>query len=668
MAKKAWIQKSFEGGWATDLKVGIKNSQAFTQGLDHRRSPSQLTVLPGMTREDANIVDDLVQNEVMTSSGVSYSLGSAGNVYRRSTAGVWSNIGNIGSNGYFGLDYRQDQDSLYLCGSNSVSLLNPISNSPALTEGYYGTSQSLYNNSSLAGFNVNANQSASNLSTAILTTFNETNPQKRYFQSDIEPLGSIAPYITNKGSGDWTLTLHDGLNNVLGTVTILNANLVNNQFNLFTFASQVRINVAATNNTSGTNSGGAQTYHFHLTSTVADGTVSSTANNDLSTCDMQLWADRMVISQNGMHPMTTFQQFICIGNERYLSVWEPLGDPNPSNTEWQRHRLVFPPFYQVCGITVFNEFLAIACEQITNNSTTVQDGIIFFWDGLSSTYNFFTQIPEGAPYGIQAHKNALYYFSSGNWYTISGPQATPTKIRKFADNDNIYTTASTTTVINPYASTVRKGNLLMAYPSKTTNPILQYGVYSWGSVDNNWPDSFGYNYILSTGSQNYSSSNNLQIGMVQNFGDLLHVSWRDDLNGGYGVDAVYNTSLPAPYSTWNSLIFDNGYTGKQKEADYMEATWLPLPNGVTVVLKYQINRGGWIYSNGSTPTSVNGYTNTNTWLDGDGYARLDIGESTQPSRFNELQIGIDIYCSSTTSPTITSASFVFDDLNQEQLQ
>lgn len=664
MSKKPLILSNFSGGWATDKKVGIEHSFAYSQSVDFRKSPSQITPLSRTAREDNGVVRDLVQNSAMVSNGSIYSIGSSGQFYKRTTAGLWSSVGSLPA-GAFGLLYRQDQDAIYIAHTTTVSQYNPISTTPILNPNFYNISKSTFNNTVNATFNVNADQSGSGQTTAILTSYIEGDTtQLRYFQSDIEPLNKLSINISNKGTGNWTLTLHDGLNTNLGAVTVSNATL-NNGWNDFVFATPVRLSVGSLT------SSNAQTYHFHVTSTVADGSVTSSTLNDLSTCDMQLWADRLVSPTNGMHPMMTFQQFVCIGNEHYLSVWEPLGEPQPSNSAWQRHKLNFPPGYEVCGLAVFNEYLAIACERASTGTNTPQDGIIFFWDGLSSTYNYFTLVPEGSPYAIHQNKNILYYFAGGAWYVMTSVTSNPEKIRTMPFGENAYNNNNDSTVIYPYAATVRNGVQLMAWPSVTTNTNIQYGVYSWGQVDKNLPNSFGYSYLLSTGSQTYSAQNNLSIGMIQNFGDNLLISWRDDLNGGYGVDVVNSNSKPAAFSSIESLIYDGGYVGKEKEDDYLESTWLPLPNGVSIVLKYSINRGGWIYSSGATSNAAGGFTNSNTWLDGDGYARLDTFDTgSNAGRFNELQLGLDIYCDDTVTetPIITSVSTVIDTLADEVLQ
>lgn len=648
MTAKAWIYQRFDGGNATDKKAGIDNSFANSQSLDFRKSPSQISVLPQPHREDNNIVVDLVQNEVMIQDGTIYALGDQGFIYRRKSDGTWSTFGKIPS-GTFGMEYRQDQDTIFIASKTAVSTITTVSTNPVLNISYYSTSLSTYDNSSQMGFNVDSNQTGSTSTTAITTTYVEgMKTQTRYFQTDINPVKQIGVYVVSKGTGNWTLVVHDGLGNLLGTSTITNANLVNNQMNFFSFTNAINVNVGPNN---------AQTYHFHVTSTVADGTISSSATNDLSTCDMQLYANRLVNTTNGIHPIQTFQQFITIGNGRYLSTYEPLGEITPTNSQWERQKLSFPPGYEVCGLTVFNEYLVIATGRTTTGNSTPQDGIIFYWDGLSSTYNYFTRIPEGTPEGIHEYENVIYYVAGGNWYAITSVAATPTKIRRLPGSENVYTSSNSITHINPYSATVRYGIQLLGYPATTTNQDIQYGVYSWGKVDYGFPNAFGYSYLISTGSQKYTPSNNLSIGMVKNFGNMLHISWRDGIE--YGVDIVDAASTPASYAFWESLIFDNGYVTKWKQALYVDASWLTMQDGVQIQLRYSLDRGDWVKS----PM----YSNDNLFEGYTGFAKFHVSPQ---SRFREIQVGIDIYCDSTVTepPTIVSVGLIYDDMSGEALQ
>lgn len=654
MATKVLVFQNFSGGWSIDPKTGQKNSQAFTQSFDFRKQPSRMSVLPGLTREDNHAVTDLVQNEVMSSDGTIYALGETGEVYKRTTAGVWSSQGNTGDTGTFGMDYRYDTDNIYIAGQKTVTLFEGISTAPALIPQYYGPSVSTYNNSTIAGFNVAANQTSGTLLYTPLATIQEDSADLRYFQSDIEPLNKISVYVNNKGSGDWTLTLHDGTNKVLGSATITNANLINGQFNDFVFTSspkgQVRIYIAPN----------ARTYHIHVTSSTADGNLTCTKTQNLSTCNLEVWADRLVATNNGMHPIDRFLQYEAIGNGNYLSIWEPISDP-PTNTEWQRSKLVFPSQYECCGLDHTNEYEVIALGQTTtNNILTPQAGLIAFWDGSSPTYNYYLEIPEGTPYALHTYENIIYYYAGGAWYSLTSPTTLPVKFYTMPGSDTEFSNNNSQTVIYPYAATVRRAVQLMVYPSSSTNPSINFGVYSYGTVNDGIPDSFGYNYPISTGTQNYNNSNNLRIGMVKNYGDILHVSWQDSLNGNYGVDVVTNSSIPANTAIWQGLIFDGGYAGKFKEADYVEC-YYTLPAGATIQLGYSIDRETFI-------TDTNLYSTTNTWQGRQHYCRFSVSASNR-GRFHEFQPEIIIKMNGAIVPAyVYMVGVVYDDLKEEGLK
>lgn len=619
--KKALVINRFDGGWSTDEQLGIKNSFAYSKHLDFRKKPSQMTILPETRKESGGVVVDLVQNEIMVDNGVTYSLGGQGYFYKRTTAGVWTSVTKL-DDGAFGLSYRKDVDKIIASSSTTVSEYSPVSNSPSIKLNKYGKSVSTDSNATASG-----GSSTYTLKTAI----SEFSQDKQEYQPDIEPAASIKVMVVSRGTGDWTLTLHDPANNVLATKTITNANLTNGALNEFAFSTPVRQYVKPN----------ARTYHFHLTSTVADGTVACSTSGDLNTCDYQYLADRLVDSNNGMHPIQTFLQYECIGNERYLSVWEPLSE-EPSNAEWQRHRLTFPAGLEVCGLAVWNEYLAIACEQKPSTGNA-QQGYIFFWDGVATTYNYFLRVPEGSPYSLHEHKNVLFYFAGGDWFGYAGGD--PVKIRRMPNTDSEYSDTTDTTVVYPNMATVRRGVHLLGFPSTTTNQSIEHGIYGYGATDKNFPPSFGLGYTLSTETL-LNTSGNLKIGMVRNFGDILHVSWQDGATT-FGVDVVDNTSDPFSTAEWQSLFYDDNLPFKYKQADYMIVEFDSLPSGATVTPKYRTERGG-SWTSGTTVSSGTS-------------AKFDIN-----ARFKEIQLGLDLVAT-TTTPTITSVSLVFDDKKEERL-
>lgn len=662
--KKAVVFSSFSGGLADDARVGIKNSFSYSQGLDVRSSPSQMSVLPGMAREDSGVVKDLILNEVMAANGIVYAVGSLGYLYKRTVAGVWSEIGKLDS-GTAGLDYRYDTDALYITGNKSVSFLNPVTGvgAPTLIPNKYSVSYSTYDNSINTGFNVAAFQSGSALAATLQTTFTETSTSLRYFQTDIEPLNKISVFIVAKGTGNWTLTLHDGLNNVLGTATVTNASLTSGVFNDFIFTSstngQVRVYIAPN----------ARTYHIHVTSTVADGSVSSLVSNDLSTCDLEVWADRMVQTNSGFHPIDRFLQYELIGNGNYISAWEPISDP-PTNAEWQRHRLTVPSEYECVGLDHTNEFSIAAFGKTTTNGAQIpQEGLLTFWDGLSDTYNYDVPIAEGTPQGLHVYMNVAYYYAGGAWWAITSPTTQPVKMKQLPGSITRFSGAAAPITMNPYAATVQNGIQLLAWPSITTNTSINFGVYSWGALNKNYPAVLTYDYLISTGSKNYSASNNLQLGMVKAFGDTLHLSWRDDQGSGtptYGIDVVNNASLPVAYAVYRTLIFDNGYAAKRKLANFIEAYFPLLPANVTITLSYTFDEG-LVYE--IDPVS---YSITTLWQGLDSYARFDTTKTSSGvpgGEFREIGIQVEIRSNGATAPAAVQAvGLVFDDQKERDLK
>ena len=619
MSKKALILKRFDGGWSPDLQIGPANSFAYSRSIDFRKKPSQLSVLPQPATEGDGVIVDLIQNTVMDLAGKMYAIGDQGWFYRRQTNGIWSSEGKL-TDGNFGLSYRSDVDKIFVASSKTISEYSPVSNNPTLSEDKLGESASTVG--TLTG---------GTRTYPLPTTISESVSNYQEFTSDIEPLSKIRVQVADGGTGDWTLTLHDAANNSLATSTVTNANIVDGRYLDFTFTTQVRIYVKPN----------ARTYHFHLTSTVADGTVYCSTGGNLNTADFTVYADRLIDTKNGMHPIATFLQYELIGNGNYLAVWEPLSD-DPSNLEFLRHKLRFPAGLEVCGIARYQEYAAIACEK-TTDSGDAQEGYIFFWDGLSSTYNFFMTIPEGAPYSLHEHKDILRYIAGDAEYIYSG--GSPYKIRTLPNTDSEYSDATDRTTTYPYMATVRRGVHLQGWPSYTTNQSIEHGVYSYGANNKDFNDCFGYNYTLSTGTLT-NTSGNLRIGHVKNYGDTLFVSWRDGSE--YGLDTVTNSSNPASSATWESLFFDNGKPFKDKVGSYVIVCCEPLPSGVTLSPKYR--------------TSIDG-----TWQSTD-FSTENITEARipiNPTRYRSIQFGFDLAITGTESPVITSISLVYDDTSSE---
>lgn len=615
----------FTGGVSISTKLGVANSFYKSRNLDFRSDPAQMSVLPA-PRALSTTLPDLPLAIDQDLHGVRWMVGSKGWIYKIDTSNVVSAEAQMSENGSAGILYNQVTDQLYIPGQTTVSMYGQVTTGlmgqPAFRNANFAQSVSI-NNGTTQIYDISTGNFDGALRSVAATTSGTTYPVPTtlsedpatycLFSPDIEPGYSISVYIKTKGTGNYTLTLHDALNNTLASKTLSNANVTSNALNEFVFGSQVRVLVG------GGIASGAANYHWHLTSTVNDGTIAvvptsygSSADGTFMSAYMTWSAYRLVQTTNGWHPTALFNvatgtgngQALCIGNGQYLSTYNFSNDSVPDNNSWIRHQLVFKAGYEVCGLTTNNNQLVIAVERRSTNANRIfQDGALYFWDGTTPQPTSIIDIPMGAPYGIYSINNVTYFEVAGSLYAWSGG-TTVIKVRKIAYQNTDYLNAVDTTIVNPNMFTSRYNILLLGYPSSSTNPNIDYGNWSWGSVEMTFPNSFGYSYQLSHGylNNNTSGVTNLQIGMNQNFVDTLYTSWAYTKGGvtTYGIDVLDNTSTAAQSGTWESLIFDGGSRFKQKYANRVKISFTSLPAGATVTPYYKLDRGAKV-----TQASVN---------------------------------------------------------------
>lgn len=618
--------QSFYGGQSSNPSIGTKASFSYGRSLEFRRDPSQLTVLPGPRKISGSVVTDLPLNMVQVTNGDRYAFGDTGNFYKISTSNVVTEIANSLTSGSDGLLFRSDSDAIYMATQTTLERYSPISGTPTFDQSY-GTSKSI---------DTNAYRTSGTLTYILPTSISETTTAMCTFEPDIEPFYSIKVKVVAKGTGNWTLTLHDGLNTVLATKTITNASLTNGQLNEFVFASQIRGYVKPN----------ARTYHFHLTSTVADGTVQTTTASDLDTADFELWAYRLVDTVNGLHPIAQFLQYTLIGNGNYLAVWEPLSPTDPPNNEFQRHRLTFPDGFEVCGIAPTDEFAIIACEKRSTDGTKdFQEGKLFIWDGTAQTYNQIVDVSGGSPEAIHTYNNYPYFFVNGSLCAWFGGKNI-VQIRALANTDNTYTDTIDNTHCYPNMMTVKDNLLHMGYPSSTTNVSIEHGVYTWGTLDKNFPSSFGYGYVISTQTRT-NVAGTLQLGCVRNFGDEMYISWKDGTS--YGIDIVDSICDPAPTFAFRAMQFDAGLTRKTKKALRMAIDTKAIPANVTITPVHKIDDSS---DTTHTPMAEND---------------TEIISTIQNGLFKHIEFGFDGVSTGTATPTIKSVALLWNPLSDERV-
>lgn len=675
---------SFEGGESIDFKMGVSNSFYKSEALDFRSKASQMSVLPGAINiNNSSVLVDLPVEMVQDPSGTRWILGNAGNIYKLNTSDVLSLAATCTDGCGYGMVYNQMSDFLYITGNQTVSMYGPLTTgTPTLKDQNFAKSASIANGvvnlyqSTTTNWDGSARNNLQSLGTtqgitatsqvttntssgvgfSVPTTINETTGNFCPFAPDLEPFFSIALYVDTVGTGNATLTLHDGFNRALATVTINHSSLTTG-YNEFVFSSP-----GIRSFTGAIQSGLSAAYHWHITSSVSSDAmkIRTLTASDCSTADMILFNYRMVHTNSGFHPATIFTGsnfLLCIGNEQYLTTYNFSNDANPSNNVWQRERFPIDAGYTICGLSVNNQYLVIAAEKRSTSSTkNYQEGALYFWDGQNSTYNFKIMIPTGAPYSVYTPNNITYFISGGALYAWGGGQQV-IRVRPIAYQNTDYLGTVDTTYNYPNMMGVRYNLLMIGYPSQTTNPAIKCGVYSWGAIELIYPMSFGYSYAMSHHTYNWSSANALKMGMVKNFVDTMYISSQVTSGGvtSYYLDEVNNSSTPATQFSWDSLIYDGGVRFKQKELSRIKVSFLPWPANATLTVYYALERGTKVSAdplNGAATYSPN---------TGDTSIIIDINK-----RFYEAQWGFSGTCSSpATAPTITGITAEIDPLGSE---
>lgn len=630
MAKKVLSQSSWVGGQSTDQKKGPANSFWYSLHVDFRKNPSKISLLP-MARLEGNVTQ-LIQQMIQTTDGVIWAIGDLGCIYRRTTAKEWHKFSDLASAiGAYGMAYRDDLDKVFIAEPTTVTEINKVTTAPSVILSKYADS---------ASTDSAASSTTGSLPTTFVAAFDEQS--KLPFTSDIEPIDGLYLNLVAVSTGTITVTIHDGENNQIATGTLAPASQVIG-WNKVPFTTPARILVKPN----------GRPYHAHIYSSVANGSMMGTKKNDITSIDFKVSASRFVSTRNGMHPSCTFNQWVVFGNGRYVSVFEPLSDV-PGNSEFERHKIVLPPGYEVCGVAQWQEYLAVAAEKITtqSNGTQFQDGKIFFWDGIGRTYNFYIDVPEGSPGSLSVHEQVLKYIAGGALYGYAGGR--PVKLRTFRNTDSEFSDVSDYTRAYPYMMAVRQGVHLIGYPSNSTNVNLEYGAYSYGKIDEQYPDSFGLSHSISA-DQHFNTDGNLQLGCVRNFGDTTFISWKDG-GGTHGIDVIDNMSDPYANGRLEQLRFDDGRPWKYKKALTMVITADALPAGATVEGFYRIDSN-----------DDNDWVSIGSLVEGETILEKVIpqGEDEVNRQFLSIDLAVELNAT-TITPYVTSVNLEYDDDIEEQ--
>lgn len=446
------------------------------------------------------------------------------------------------------------------------------------------------------------------------TSINEGATHRQTFVPQKDPQKSISVNIDTVGTGDWTLTVHNGLNEVVAEKTVTNGNLITGIYD-FIFDDVWRPVIGAT-------------YHFHITSTVADGVVKSTTLNDLEDGEFTTHY-QILVEDTNYHPASSFLNFLVIGNGRYVATLEPGPIYNP-------HRLTLPPGYKVRCFATWMEYVAIGTWKGSSISDYDQ-GRIFFWDGISTTYNFFIDVAEGGVNAMYGNRGTLYFIAGDDGYLMEytgGSNAVKVKrVPRMGSKEFIE--------VGPGAMTFWQSLLHFGVGINGDASSVDRAVYTWGTLDDlEYPKSLNVDYPTSLGIQTGSDA---KIGAVYPYGQTLLVSWQN-INA-CGVDEISVDNDPQTETTVEMLLTDLGRISNPRKRPLVgRVDFEPLLSGESVRVKYKKDRGsGW---NELPVEDTVGAKDV----------RIHIGD-----HFREIQVACDLITSGSTAPKVIGMTVYAED-------
>ena len=616
MARKTLSQRRFYGGISESEREGIANSFFFGRGLDYRSEPDLLKILPETAKESASVVTDLIKEFENVGTDI-YGVGDAGEFYRRTSAGSWSNVGTLTSASGNGIGYFPYDDFIYLPKNSVIARYGPIGGTPALTQDYFSDGT----------IDLDQFLDTSGSTYALTTSINEGATHRQSFAPQKDPQKSIQVNISAVGtSADWTLTVHDAANTSIATKTIANASLGTGD-QTFTFATPWRPIIGAE-------------YHFHLTATNTTGTpaVISATSADLEDGDFHSFYQILVTDTN-YHPVAQMLENICFGNEQYIATYNGFGKEFGA-TVYNPHRLVLYKGWKARAFVPIAEYLAIIAWRGT--AVTDQDhGMIYFWNGFSDSPDFVIDVDDGTVLAAAVvEKTLLYVTSAGNVYAWNGETQKLRTLPKM--------TAGKFIDVFPGAFVVWRGLPMLSVASDSDSTVIEKGAYSFGRLNEKYPVSLNYDYPISTGTR---TGTGLDIGALGKNGTDLLIAWKDAST--YGVDVV-DAAGADPFGTTilETLTFDNERPDKQKLGLAIKVNHRPLATGQSVKIEYAIDDGSYDANSDAVTNSTASSKRT----------VLHMNKKT--SRFYEIKVRIT-YSATTAGVETTSASLFYDDLEEE---
>ena len=550
------------GGVADSIYLGAKNSVAKLVGWDLHEIPGKLKVAQKMTKDSASVVTELCKVVVEASTGEIFWFSSeSGKIWKdgspytlaHTTTPVVGEAKCLGAYEYGGFIYwftekrghRIQVNATHLAdwstyASEDVVELN-------LDQGSIGGSGDVY---------------------TLATSIAEGATHKQTFVPASQPLDAIAVHITAVGTGNWTVTIHNSSDVSQGAKTIVNGSL-STGYNFFEFATALNIKKGST-------------YHVHVTSTVADGTVTASSSEDLEDGAMKIYRT----SDASFHPCLEHLGILFIGDRHFVhQIEESSTGSHVFTTEALDIR---EPLRVKClGKDPYNLLVG------TTVSSTLQKTQIIKWNTFADSYTTSDEIPEvGINAFLPADNTILVHAGlGGNIYVYDSGSGT---LELYKGIPGEFTPSATATV-HPNAVGNLAGKTLIGVSNLSGNPVDQ-GVWTFGRHSRDYPYVFDLTYPISERSGVELVLTAVEIGCILVSGFDVYVAYKNGAN--IGIDKLdYTAKLEKAFlETRQYSLIRSGLNSWS----FVNVAYASIPASTSYVLKYKVNHAASYVTYSST--------------------------------------------------------------------
>lgn len=569
-----------QGGVADSKYSGIKNSNARLIGWDIHSEPGLLKVNQKMTKISGSTVTELCKVVVACSNNIRYWFSATSGKIWQEKAGVFTLVLTLGNltgitAGVSALAAAEYQGYLYWATQNFIGRI-PLATADGVSN--WGSYADRY----WAELNLDQTIGGTGNTYTAPVAISETATNRQTFVANKTPLESIKMQTGAKGTGDWTMTVHDSSNNIIATKTIVNGTMLTG------------INIFQPSATSVLTPGNS--YHVHFTSTVADGTVVTSVAADLEGALLSIYTT----SDASYHPMQEVNLVLYVGDKNLVHQVD--------SGIFTQAALDIESQYRVSALGKMGTDLLVG----TIIASSVSKCEIFRWNTWSVSFtNSDTVYEPGINSFLQADNYIIINAGlAGNLYSYNGQS-----LEFYKKIPGTYTPTAQA-IIYPYATDLFNGFLPIFGVSNVQGDPCNQGIWSLGRHSRNYPTVLNLDFLTSNvDGNNYNILSGLVIGAIVVVGQDIYMSW--SYNNTYGIDQLdYSNKIIHPIL--ETRVMSPLLGGFTTFTEFIATYEASLPANTSIAFKY--GKNGLAADTGTDIIAINDSDRVQVKADG---SRLD---------------------------------------------